>query len=436
MARDNKLAPPGDARPTGEPDAPLQQGARRLSRRALLAAAGMAGIGVGALSGPILPDRGDGPRDGVEPFYGDRQPGITTPQQSHLVFAAFDVTSERTNGLRELLVDWSRASALLMAGGGPSGPRRRDEAPSDTGEALGLFPARLTITIGLGPTVFERDGQDPHGLAARKPAALAPLPSFRGDALEPDRSSGDLCVQACADDRQIAFHAVRHLARLASGRATIRWSQTGFVPSAARSASDEAPRNLMGFKDGTNNIRVDDDEALAEQVWVGPTDQPRWLRGGTYLVARRIRMLLDVWDSTTLATQERTIGRRRDNGAPLGKHRERDSVDLRATRNSEPVIPADAHIRRASPETNGGKRLLRRSYSYADGIDADTAQLDAGLFFVSYQRDPLQFVAIQRSLANGDALLRHLSHTGSAVFACPPGAASGGYIGDTLFADL
>ena len=50
--------------------------------------------------------------------------------------------------------------------------------------------------------------------------------------------------------RWSAFHAVRELARLSYGATQFRWVQAGFLPQAP---SDETPRNLMGFKDGTNN---------------------------------------------------------------------------------------------------------------------------------------------------------------------------------------
>jgi deferrochelatase/peroxidase EfeB len=231
----------------------------------------------------------------------------------------------------------------------------------------------------------------------------------------------------------VAFHAVHDLARIASSVASIRWLQSGFGRTSSTTSDQTTPRNLMGFKDGTNNVRGDDAAAMASHVWVGSGDQPDWMRGGTYLIARRIRMLLDVWDSTTLAEQEHTIGRRKVSGAPLGARREDDRVDLDAGSAGAPTIPSDAHIRLASPETNGGERILRRGYSYSDGYDPATGQLDAGLFFIAFQQSPArQFIPIQRRLAANDALSHHILHTASAVFAVPPGARQGGYVGDTL----
>jgi deferrochelatase/peroxidase EfeB len=220
-----------------------------------------------------------------------------------------------------------------------------------------------------------------------------------------------------------AFGVLHALGRDASGIARPRWIQAGF--GRPRGSAD-TPRNTLGFKDGTRNLDVRDRSALAEHVW--SAGDPDWMRDGTYLVARRVRTLLDVWAVTTVAHQEESMGRHKASGAPLGKRGEHDEPDFDA-------MAADAHVRLAAPESNGGATLLRRGFNYSDGVDADTGQLDAGLFFICFQRDPRrQFVPIQRRLDRSDALNRHLVHTGSAVFACPPAARDGGFVGETLLA--
>ena len=261
---------------------------------------------------------------------------------------------------------------------------------------------------------------------------LQPIPDLPGDNLDPDLSGGDLCVQACADDPQIAFHAVRNLARIGRGAAVIRWSQLGFGRTSSTSSAQKTPRNLMGFKDGTNNIHAEDEEAMDRYVWV--REGPDWMRGGTYLVARRIRMLIEIWDRSPLLEQEQTIGRHRASGAPLGKEDEFDRVDLKAKGpDGLPLTPADSHVRLA--RKNPHERMLRRGYSFTDGMDSKTGQLDAGLFFISFQRDPgKQFVPLQRRLGQNDRLTEYIQHTSSAVFACPPGVRRGGYVGEELFA--
>jgi deferrochelatase/peroxidase EfeB len=371
------------------------------------------------------------------PFHGAHQAGIVTPPPDRLMFAAFDLTISTAGELRELLRLWTHVAAKMTAGR-PAGPPGGDPdaAPRDTGEALGLPAASLTITFGLGQGVFVHDGHDRFGLAARRPRALSPLGPLPGDRLDPARSGGDLCVQACADDPQVAFHAVRNLARLAHGAVVMRWTQLGFGRAASTSRTAATPRNLQGFKDGTNNLDAGDAAAMRRFVWLGKDEPQAWMRGGTYAVTRRIRMLIEKWDGSSLDDQEETIGRKKLTGAPLGEKREHDPVDLSARRpNGDPEIPMDAHIRLASHATNGGVRILRRGYNYTDGMDPATGELDAGLFFIAFQRDPhTQFAALQRRLGAGDALNEYIRHTSSAVFAIPGGIAPGRYLAQDLFA--
>jgi len=386
-------------------------------------AAGGGGYGVARATEPPPSHEQSGP---VE-FYGPHQAGIDTPAQDRLAFAAFDVTSLDVQAVKAMLGSWA-AAAAQMTSGQPIGPVETapQAPPIDTGEALGLQPAQLTVTVGFGPSLFD----DRFGLAKRRPAALADLPSFPNDVLDPKRSGGDIGVQACSNDPQVAFHAMRNFARLARGTAVLRWSQLGFGRTSTTSTAQATPRNLMGFKDGTNNVKAEDHGDLNRFVWVGQeTDQP-WMRGGSYLVARRIRMLIESWDADYLADQENVIGRIKETGAPLGGKKEFDTVNL-----ASKALPADAHIRLAAPTNNGGQKLLRRGYSFTDGIDPVTGQLDAGLFFIAYQKDPRkQFVPIQRQLAASDALNEYIKHTGSALFAVPPGvSAAGDWFGKSLF---
>ncbi len=405
-----------------------------LTRRRLLAGAGATGVGLGAgyLAGKAsASDDGSVTGTGTVPFHGAHQAGITTAAQDRLHFAAFDLIVDDADALRDLLQRWTEAAEQMAAGESlADGAAVRVAPPIDTGETVGLLPSRLTITFGLGPTLFERDGRDRLGLSGRRPAPLAELPALPRDELVADHSGGDLCVQACADDPQVAFHAVRNLARIGRGTVVMRWSQLGFGRTSTTSSAQATPRNLMGFKDGTANIRAEDTDAMNEFVWAA---DPDWMLGGSYLVTRRIRMLLEVWDRTTLAGQEKTIGRRKESGAPLGGELEDDPLPLDARRGGHPVIPPTAHVRLASRQVTG-TRILRRGYSFTDGVDERLGQLDAGLFFIAYQRDPAQFVAIQRSLGVTDELAEYIKHTSSAVFAVPPGIEPGGYVGEGLFA--
>jgi deferrochelatase/peroxidase EfeB len=405
-----------------------------LTRRRLLAAAGVgaAGVGLGGAAGYLVGSdeaQANGGTGSV-PFYGEHQAGIDTPAQDRLHFAAFDLVEPSRTALRELMREWSSAAAEMTAGqmiGDANGIALAP--PEDTGETVGLLPSRLTVTFGFGPSLFERNGL---GLAGKRPAALQPIPALPGDELNEGEGGGDICVQACSDDPQVAFHAIRNLARIGRGTVVMRWSQLGFGRTASTSRGQETPRNLMGFKDGTANIKAEDKAAMERYVWVGG-EGPAWMRGGSYLVTRRIRMLLEVWDRSALGDQEKTIGRDKYGGAPLGASEEFDPLDLEAEEDGKPVIPVHAHVRLASASANDGERILRRGYSFTDGVDESLGELEAGLFFICFQRDPQrQFVAIQRRLGAGDALNEYIKHVGSAVFAVPPGAGRHGYVGETL----
>ncbi|MFI0482082.1 iron uptake transporter deferrochelatase/peroxidase subunit [Actinomadura sp. 9N215] len=406
-----------------------------LSRRRMLGFSG-ASLLVGAAAGAGL-DRvasadqdADGEAGAAVAFHGAHQAGIATPVQDRLHFAAFDVTTGDRARLVRMLKDWTDAAAAMTAGrpvGDGAVGGVAVAPPDDTGEALGLPPSRLTLTIGFGPTLFEKDGKDRFGLKSRRPAALVDLPHFPGDDLDPDRSGGDIAVQACADDPQVAVHAVRNLARIGFGVVAVRWSQLGFGKTSSTTPDAQTPRNLFGFKDGTDNIAATDAALLGEHVWVGDGgDGAAWMAGGTYLVARRIRMHIETWDRTSLREQEDIFGRDKREGAPVGGAKERDRPVLAR-------MKPDAHVKLAHPDSNGGARILRRGYSFTDGSDG-LGRLEAGLFFIAFQRDPRTgFVRVQNSLA-GDALNEYIQHVGSGVYACPPGVRKGGHWGDTLFA--
>jgi deferrochelatase/peroxidase EfeB len=417
----------------------MSDDANGFTRRRLVAGAGAAGVGIGLGGAGYLIGR-ETAEDSTHlgetvPFYGGRQAGIDTPAQDRLHFAAFDLTVETAAELRDLLTEWSHAAAEMTQGKMVGNNNNELLAPpDDTGETVGLRPASLTVTFGLGPDIFERDGHDRFGLRSRRPHALRQIDPLPGDLLDPEHSGGDLCVQACSNDPQVAFHAVRNLARLGRGSVVMRWSQLGFGRTSSTTRSQVTPRNLMGFKDGTRNLRAEDTEAMRRFVWLGEGDDVPWMADGTYMVTRRIRMLIEIWDRSALLDQEDTIGRQKYSGAPLGEKEEFDPLDLGARRNGKPVIPADAHVRLASAEDNGGAQILRRGYSFTDGVVEELGELDAGLFFICFQRNPkTQFEAIQRRLGSIDALNEYIKHTSSAVFAVPPGASEGGYVGEGLF---
>jgi deferrochelatase/peroxidase EfeB len=379
------------------------------------------------------------------PFYGAHQNGVVTPIQAHTYFAAFDVTSDKRAELVALMKSWTQAAAKLTQGiavrpldGDPAAPI------GDSGEVRDLPPSRLTLTFGLGPSLFAQDGVDRFGLASRRPPALVDLPRFVGDQLVPQRTGGDLSVQACSDDPQANLHAVRQLMRLADGVAKVRWVQAGFVPGYDPKVT---PRNLMGFKDGTMNPSPTDPSVMAASVWSGD-EGGAWMNGGAYVVVRPIRIALEHWDRMTLGFQEQTVGRRKASGAPLSAKADETEgeftpLDLDATdKDGNPIIPENAHTRLAAPASNDGAQILRRSYGYDNGVSfvaerwppwRQGLELDAGLLFVCYQRDPRTgFIKIFDKMSKFDMMNQFVTHVGGGLFACPTGVREGGYLAEAL----
>jgi deferrochelatase/peroxidase EfeB len=412
-----------------------------VSRRGFLASVGGVAVGAGALAAarklpstnaPVL---GGSYRNAIEPFYDNGpQGGIATSPQSSTYFASLDVATERREELRDLLRVWSNAAASLAGGNLVTATSSEARAGKpDSMEILGLGPARLTVTFGFGPGIFEVNGEDRFGLGSRRPAQLVDLPPFAFDELIAQKTGGDLTIQACADDPQVAFHAVRELLRMADGIAILRWSQAGFNETPASAGT---PRNLLGFKDGTINPSGSQLETF---VWAG-AESPSWMRGGTYLVVRRIRLEIEEWDARSVGEQEQVIGRSKASGAPLGEATEFEPLDLDATDGrGNPLIAVNAHVRLAAPRENRGQMIFRRGYAYNDGLAAPVGTApplyDAGLLFFSYQRDPRKgFIPIFQALSGNDALGQFTVHTGSVIVAIPPAAPNRAhYVGESLF---
>jgi deferrochelatase/peroxidase EfeB len=406
-----------------------------LWRAALLVCA--MGAGAGAAQA-VLP---------MEPFWGEHQAGIASPIQHHTFFASFDLVTAKRDDVVKLLKAWTAAAARMTAGEtaqplelglklavAPAGDAA-DAGPraADSGEALDMSPSRLTITFGFGAGLFVKDGKDRFGLAARRPEALVDMPKFAGDQLVEGRTGGDLSVQACADDPQVVFHAVRQLARIAEGVAQIRWTQTGFRPYSGA-------RHLLGFTtEGMENPSVKDPKAMAKGVWSGAAG-PEWMRGGSYLAVRRIRFAVEHWDHMSAAFQEQAIGESKFPGG-LAKPGKPVVSDLKAADSDDLSDHPPSHL-----QTVGGDAMsmYRRSYSFTDGVNFTSErwppwrqglEYDAGMLFICYQPDPRTgFINTYTKMSKLDFLLNQFwTHEGSGLFACPQGVNPGEYIGQGLF---
>ena len=399
-----------------------------ISRRDFIKKAGM--MGAGAMMAPSIMKLlfgGTSPKDALAleeanqaiPFYGKCQSGITTPIQRQVYFAVLDLATEDLETIRGIFKSWTTYIARMMQGELVEAYKSNTMLPpTDTGEAVGMGTERLTITVGVSPSFLEK-----LNLTSKKLPELEDLPKFARDQLQEAFTGGDICIQACAEDAQVAFHAVRNLLRKGREHLTLKWSQTGY---AAITSQGSTPRNLFGFKDGTANVTSQDD--FDRVIWC---DQDNWMKNGTYLIVRRVQMHLETWDRTSLKEQENTFGRHRDSGAPLGAVDEFDPVDLELKDDKgNLVIPEDCHVRLAKEV---GEEIYRRAFSYANGIDPRTGQFDAGLLFISFQKDPQQFIKVQKNLGTKDKLNEYITHVGSGLFAILPGVEEGGYLGQSLF---
>lgn len=392
---------------------------KKMDRREFLKKAGIGGAGLAlGLSGAsaFFANKDQGSKniaDGQEEisFYGKHQAGITTPMQKNIYFVVLDLRTTDKNELIQLFKDWTDYSEKLVNGD----LVKKDGSnallpPSDTGETVGLNPYRLTLTFGVSASFLTK-----LGLEKKRPKLFRDLPAFPKEQLREQYTGGDIVIQACADDEQVAFHAVRNLIRKGRNKVTMKWSQSGFAAIGDRM---ETPRNLFGFKDGTANVTTEKD--FNKVVWADSQD---WMNNGSYMAVRRIIMHLETWDRTNLQEQENTFGRYKESGAPFGKQNEFDEVDLS-------LLPVDSHVRLAKEVD---LPILRRSYSYSDGIDPKTGQFDAGLLFIAFQKDPDRFVKIQTNLGADDKMNEYVTHIGSGLFACFGGVKEGGYLGQDLF---
>lgn len=392
---------------------------KKMDRREFLKKAGIGGAGLAlGLSGAsaFFANKEQGSKniaDGQEEisFYGKHQAGIITPMQKNIYFVVLDLHTKDREEIIQLFKDWTDYSEKLVNGD----LVKKDGSnvllpPSDTGETVGLNPYRLTLTFGVSASFLIK-----LGLEKKRPKLFRDLPAFPKEQLREQYTGGDIVIQACADDEQVAFHAIRNLIRKGRNKVTMKWSQSGFAAIGDRM---ETPRNLFGFKDGTANVTTEKD--FDKVVW---SDSQDWMKNGSYMAVRRIIMHLETWDRTNLQEQENTFGRYKESGAPFGKKNEFDEVDLS-------LLPVDSHVRLAKEVD---LPILRRSYSYSDGIDPKTGQFDAGLLFIAFQKDPDRFVKIQTNLGADDKMNEYVTHIGSGLFACFGGVKEGGYIGQDLF---
>ncbi|MAY98105.1 Dyp-type peroxidase [uncultured Nocardioides sp.] len=401
---------------------------RRISRRGLLGYAGTTGLGAAAGARLVVAVGGDSPAPAapadpaapgapgatVSPW-GPHQPGVAQHPPAVTEVVALDLREEvDREALGRLMRVWTGDVEALTAGRG---------APGDPAPWLSAPAADLTITVGVGPGALgpDRFGEGPSGFAE--------VPPMTHDRLEERWSGGDLCVTVAGRDGTTVAHAVRRMVADAEPFARLRWRQVGSWNGTDPEGRPQTGRNLFGQVDGSGNPRPGT-ELFDSTVWIRGG---RWA-GATTMVLRRIRMDLDTWDELTRDEQERSVGRRLTDGAPLTGGEELDDLDLTAESQGRLVVPRDAHSRRSHPSLHGGRRIFRKGANYTREVDTPRgARVESGLLFASYQADlGDQFVPLQRSLDELDQLNEWTTAIGSAVFVVLPGFEDGSWLGESL----
>ena len=347
--------------------------------------------------------------------YGDHQPAVAAPSPKHAELVALNLLGGVDKAAVARLMRLWTADIVALSAGRP--------APGDTAPELAVPNAALTVTVGLGSRIFTLPG-----LSSLKPGGLDDLPVMSHDRLNPSWSGGDLLLLVGADDAVSVVHAVRRLVADATPFAKPAWRQSGFSNGTGPDGKPVTGRNLFGQVDGSGNPAPGTPD-FDTTVW--SSDGPAWFRGGTTLVVRRIRMNLDTWDELTRAEQERAIGRKLSNGAPLTGAAEQDELDLEE-RGSDGrlVIAENAHARLSHHSENHGRRIFRKGLNYVHDTGATR---ESGLIFLSYQADVAgQFLPLLARLDAADALNEWTTTIGSAVFAIPPGFHEGAWLAQSL----
>ena len=397
-----------------------------VNRRAFIrgGAAGVAGTALvgGLLAGGAHADAdaaSSGPAEAdAYPFHGVHQSGILTPgpadKQKASCYVAFDSTVGTKAELTALMKTLTARARFLTTGGTP--PDLGVGQPPSDSDVLGpVIPADgLTVTVSFGASLFD----DRYGLGGSKPSRLTPMTVFPNDTPDPAWMHGDLLIQFCANNQDTVHHALRDIMKHTRGSMQLRWRIEGYAAPPRPSGTG---RNLLGFKDGTANPTG---STAGDLIWVDAASaEPAWARGGSYHVVRLIRMLVEFWDRVSINEQETMFGRRRDSGAPLDGNNEFDTPDYKADPKGE-VIPLDSHIRLANPRTHAtaDQQLIRRSYNYDLGVDAN-GNLQSGHIFTCFQQDlQRQFETIQKRLIN-EPLVDYVQPFGGGYFFALPGVA-------------
>lgn len=348
----------------------------------------------------------------IEPFFGVHQSGIETQPQSHVTLIAFDIhKGVDQEAMGRLMRVWTSDAAVLTKG---------EAIISDSQPEMAKNPARLTVTFGFGQSLFKK-----LRISEKWPLKVDEIPAFPIDKLEKRWSGGDLLIQVAGDDPQSIFHAVHELSRSAAPFAKIIWQQRGFLNSPGVNEGNSA-RTLLGQVDDQANAKPGTPD-FDNNAW---STSPTHFVEGTTMVVRRIVMNFGTWDRLSAKRKSEVIGRTLKDGTPLSGGTPNSPLDLNKKIDGAPAIGLSAHARVA--HTSSSEGIIRRGFNFDDGYTSQGVH-DAGMIFISFQKDVDSYIKIQSALAEIDELNKWITHTGSALFVIPAGVQKGDWVGQSFF---
>ncbi len=412
---------------------PAQPEKRTLFKTALAAGAiGVAGYFAGKKQGEAAAETQNNQHSELAyPCYGEHQAGIVTPHQLFGIMCAFDVTAKDAKQLENLFRALTARIEFLTQGG--EYQDGDDKLPPAGSGILGkqFRPDGLTVTVGVGSSLFD----DRFGLKDKKPKHLQEMRDFPNDKLQKSWCDGDLSLQICAFSPETCQAALRDIIKNTAQFAVIRWSIDGWLPKAEPGAI--AARNLLGFRDGSGNPKIEDPKVADQVLWTGVAanslDEPAWAKNGSYQAVRLIRHFVEFWDRTPMQEQTDIFGRRKYSGAPMDGKKEGDTADFAKDPDGK-ITPKDSHMRLANPrdpEFMKKHLLYRRAFNYSRGLAAN-GQLDVGLVFICYQANLADGFIFVQNLLNGEPLEEYISPFGGGYFFVLPGVEKGSFLGKEL----
>lgn len=251
---------------------------------------------------------------------------------------------------------------------------------------------RVTVTIGLGPSLFlTPQGDDRFHLNHARPRWLRAMPTVPGDEFDPATGATDLLMVIASDHPYVNVAIARSVVHgYVDRRLLVRRIEQGF--------SRPDKREFLRFDDGIDNLSNANDHELDKCVFVrGGDEEPQWCVNGSYLAWRKIRENLPMWEAMSVPEQEGAIGRDKQTGRPLSRVCT-GTGDMTPVYPS-PTDPADgplaAHIRKVQPRRPGvdilgtsdlERRFLRRAYPFFDGLDS-ARSVSCGLLFMAFMRN-------------------------------------------------